>query len=339
MAASEFRRSLLILLKAGGVGAALLGTYFLAQTLLGNWIFDVAEFNVRMQENYLSRKDRPPAKILILGDSTAAANFTARFLDGFSLGLYRATSIETYYLFKRYLEREPQPECVILSLAYNFDHYIVESFGIFINIGFYSDDELDEIYLTSYKMNEFPAKDFNPLEFGFFHLKSRLYLDLSGLERIQRLANPSALSKRLKRFEAMARQFNFRHGNFSLQSSQTNISERIDAYLKREFTELPLYDVYLKRVLSLAREKGITVNFVRGPISETGLDQKAEAYFEKLGEHLRNIFAEYPEHQLIFEEKRYPASKMINLTHLNAQGAKDFTYEIQPLLKCGKSPQ
>jgi len=338
MAASELRKSLSILFTAGAVVAALLCLYVLAQKLLSHWIFDVAEFNLQMQEDYLSRDDRPKAKVLILGDSTAAANFTARFLDGFSLGLYRATSIETYYLFKRYLEQEPKPECVILSLAYNFDHYIVESFGIFINVGFYSDDELDEIYELSAELNDFPAKDLNPIEFSFFHLKSRLYLDLSGLERIQRLAKPTALSNRLKRFRAMSRQFNFRRGNFSLQSSQSKISERIDAYLKREFSALPIYDAYLKRILTLAQEKGITVNFVRGPIAETGLNETAFAYFEKLGNHLRTVFAEFPEHHLIFEEKRYPASKMVNPTHLNAQGAKDFTHEIRPFLKCPTSP-
>lgn len=338
MAASELKRSLSLFLKAGAFVAALFCLYVLTQKELGHWLFDVAEFNLQMQETYLSRPNRPVAKVLILGDSTAAANFNARDLDGFSLGLYRATSIETYYLFRRYLEREPKPECVVLSLAYNFDHYAVESFGIFVNAGFYSMQELDEIYTTSAKLNDFPAKDFGPLRFKFELLKYFLYLDLTGLEKIQRLANPTALSGRLNRFKSMTRQFNSRHGNFSLQSSQTQIGERIDAYLKREFTVLPIYDDYLMRILNLAREHGIPVNFVRGPIATTGMSESALAYFTKLGEHLRTHFAEYPEHQLIYEEKRYPIIKMINQTHLNARGAKDFTREIRPRLKCGVSP-
>lgn len=117
--------------------------------------------------------------IIVLGDSTAARNMLfSKSYNVVSLATFGGSLIDSYYLLNKYLHFHPPPKCLIIATSYGaFNYHAKELFWPrLVENGFYSLDELNELYQVGLSQNDFPG-NMSYLEYGYKVLTSYDWLN------------------------------------------------------------------------------------------------------------------------------------------------------------------
>ena len=265
-------------------------------------------------------------KTLILGDSTAAFGYSAAQVpETLSLAIFNGSFAEIYYAYKKYLDLFPAPRCIVLSASYNWAYHRDGRFwDTYALNGFYGWNDLNDIYETSKKVGDFPAIEHSKIGFFFKFLLYKMRLQGIHLSDIQDAIFKQSVYKGNKRFYKSMRD---NAGSINKSNSIFPFIWEPHAHLSQPFKAAPLYDEYLKRLISMANSKGTQVHWLQLPISARVYNDMAKKHYIELDRHLRPIVMSSSLNTFDGEAKIYPDTQLFSATHLNISGARRFTNE------------
>jgi hypothetical protein len=272
----------------------------------------------------------PPARSLILGDSTAAFAYRAEKLPrALSLAMFASSPVENYYSLTRYLEKIPPPRCIFLSSSYAWKYQRDYGFWeTFVFHGFYSWAELAEIQRAGGNGGGF-------WERARFYVKAFLYrAGLAGIHFELRRATLLETLMANKR-ENEWNQEHLRAGLGTLQISTWDYihDDASLSHLREPFEPSALLDAYLERILALAESRHIRVFWVQPPVLDTYLDDPVRQHYAALNAHLAPLLARHRGTVNLGALRPYPSSLMLNPVHPNPAGSAEFTLQMKPLFE------
>jgi hypothetical protein len=308
----------------------LYATYFAVLLAAPTYLFSSFTQPLLFVENVISGKfPLPPARALILGDSTAGLAYRADKLPRtLSLAMFSASPVESYYTFVRYLEKVAPPRCLFISSSYALEYKRDYGFwDTYVFHGFYSWAELVEIQAVEGPPGFWPR--------ALFLMKAFLYrAKLAGIHpemrhgtlletfAVNHVQNDWAYSHLRSGLGTLQiDKWDYAHDHASL------------AHFHEPFVPSALFDAYVDRLLSLAESKQVRVYWIQPPMLESFLDGPTRQLVSRLDEHLRALFRRHPNTTLDGSLKPYPASLMANPVHPNSAGSEKFSQGLKPLFE------
>jgi len=202
-------------------------------------------------------------RVLVLGDSTAACGLYApTFERALSVATLNSSPVEVYFDLKRRLKTREAPACAVMALSWDWEHYKHFFWRTFNRAGFYSPQELDEIFRVSEETQSFPATSMSRWKYD---LNAQLYsrrargLNLSDLQ--DALFNPPEPSKAQK-VAGLVRN----RGSIQLPAKLTVPPPEGDL---PEGETSNLFRVYAEKIFELAQQHSIRIFFVEIPKTES----------------------------------------------------------------------
>lgn len=264
-----------------------------------------------------------PLDALVLGDSRAKAGLVPEELGqrGFSLTVGGATPIELRWLLREYLENNPAPRRLIISLAPEHLVHAEVFWERTVKFGLLSSDEIDAVLakqeaLGDDVLNASLAADW----------ESKLYRwRLAPIYYGEYLASLGFLRRGKNR--AVLAQLERDHGRYHFGTAAAAILPSKEAEWSG-FTPSRLlvqeFDALLEDVATLPCE----VSFVLAPISERTSEELDPRYTADLTEFLRERAQRFPSIAIDLEAPVYPDEAFGDPGHLKAEGARAFSCAI-----------
>jgi hypothetical protein len=272
----------------------------------------------------------PDPEILVLGDSRAIAGILPERLAARArtLGLGAGTSLELYYLLRKYLSHHSPPKLVLLSISPH--HFRYQSHAAFwersVKWGLLSLSELGEVehLLKETVSGDLTARDSIVKGLPYGEVIDALLYRSGFLPYYQ----ADVLDGGFFRFgrenrETYARLIEER-GHFfydTLPDEKLNF----EAKLSKELEVDVLYARYLQSILELGRGKGIPICFVTMPFSEASYRAVQASYRQDFTMFLTSMLSRFPGARGMPDIVSLPDRYFSDGSHLNPAGAELFT--------------
>jgi len=280
-------------------------------------------------------KENGDSQNIIFGDSRAVAGFIPKEIDNdfVNLALGGGTSIESYFLLRKLLEKNI-PKKIILSLA----PFHMSTSDVFFKrtlaYDFLSTSELKEILNISKKLNfNFWTKElFNsPLDLYKFQIKSHLTHNNFFLDYRPSLKafsfNPLRPIQNyyvFKEIKNNSGQYTF--GNKAYSSGLNTETE------SENFTPNKLLDYYLKKTLSLALDNNIKIYMINTPFNQSSFENISSNYKSEYNEYIKKLKDEYVNVLWYSELMFYSNDSFGDRSHLNKKGAQIFSNYVKDII-------
>ncbi len=259
---------------------------------------------------------------LFLGDSRLNAGVVFRDIDSsFNVSAGGASSIEMYFILKKYLESYPAPQKIVLSQSPRFFKELFAFWGYAVRNDFFEKRELDEIFTAAELLQDTilgtcprgQAWLFKLKYFKYYQPDLRASRIFFGKKRNRKMTT-SMIVERGRRPHPLRYQ----------SHSGLNYETRYDS-----FEPSPLLDLYFDKLLELCQKHSIEVVFLNMPMNESS--------FKKLSPSFKSGFSSYLEQKsksyshVLFETNLYawPDSMFGDPSHLHMKGAKFFTDSLK----------
>lgn len=274
------------------------------------------------QKDYVRAKDDVP-EVIFLGDSRMKAAVIPGEICGnaYNLAVGGGTTIEMYYSLRRYLKYHPKPEKVIMAFA--AAHYIGEG-------GFTSRD-LYFHFLPLWEQLEaqyvgYRQKGWRKVQWFRAKIIDTLKYDLLFPQK----------------YSAACINSRFRRGEFNRAQYQQNAANKGHQYFGRaestpdcngdagmNFIPDGRGDFYLRKIISLCKERGIPLFIEQLPVNEASYQHFSETdFYPKYRSYLSNLSGETGV-PVECEVPCYPPECFGDASHVNWRGAERFSAEIK----------
>ena len=271
---------------------------------------------------------------VLLGDSRAQSAFMPDLLEqkATNLSFGAATPIELYITATHVFECRNVPKRMFVSLA-SVEFLLIQKF-LWENgarYGFFSFADLRGIAAAEKAIGDSAVNDTATRDganglmrdalYGF-HFPSIYFNSLVQgrvFRRYRQNARLLATARQARGFLAFASQ-----GTGALPGREVG---------HPEFDPLPIQDYFFDRLLSMAEQRGVALDFVAAPISATTSAEMAPAFRDGFERYLRRYEARYPNFHVVSPLfYTVPTEMFADTDHLNIAGARFFTGRLASCL-------
>lgn len=274
--------------------------------------------------------------ILVVGDSRAATDIVPRVLPGkaTNLAIGGAQPVESYFAVKHALECPSPPQRVVIS--HSIGHFARPDtfWNRSVRFGFLGYDDLQDIYATSRRLNDFSVYGANDdgLPPAFRHW---LYAVRFPAPYFASLVRSGLFLRYWDNRAALTRALDERgHYFFGTEAGSDTVTS--EARL-RVFQPTPVVDHYFDAMLALLHQRGIPVDFVTAPINEATSSEMDPNVRKNFSEYLQSYAERYPNLRIIGETIPSWPNKFFGDTflHMNPSGADRFSRRLASCLRDG----
>ena len=267
------------------------------------------------------------ADLLVLGDSRAKAGFAPQNERQLNLAIGGTTPVEGFYILKRYLRKNKPPKVLILS--YMSVHY--NSAGTFweraIKFDFLEFDEFKEIIKNAKKLDECgivgkcKAWDFVKYKLDIKNFSAEMY------NAWQEFKDGNS---RYKRYLQVMDELGKNGGHYFYGR---NLGASDDNYevSQSSFKTSALINLYLHKIMALARANGIRVFHYQMPFNQSSFDKLNSAFVSDYNAFLNSMQDEFGITPLNFIWA-LPDSDFGDPSHLYQGTAKTTKYILEKIL-------
>jgi len=269
-------------------------------------------------KQYLEKKYLiPESDIIFLGESrlNAGIDFT-RIPNSYSFASGGATSIEMYYILKKYCQNYQKPKTVYLSISPRFFSEIFAFYPYAVRNNLFSFSDMKEITSAlqekdttfgAYATAKFYLNKLNYIE---YYQSDVLYNNVFG-----------GYSDNLKLInEMIARKGGRPHPGLKDSCSALNYETK---YIHFEPSEI--LTLYFNKILNFCKTENIDFIFFFMPMNESSYKKLKPAFIQEYQTYLKTFQNQYPEFNISDSIYFYPDSLFGDESHLNKKGKKIFT--------------
>jgi hypothetical protein len=297
-------------------------------------LFPERVFNVeypmwqRQHDVALGSDKQARAQQLLLGDSRAMAGFIPEQLgpEFRSLALGGGGPIETYFLFRKYLQHNPRPSTIVVS----FSPFLLSGMTNFWRRGakfkLISADEQAEVFQDAVTLSD-PILDHTSMM--MLRLRSVVYRVNFPYLYWPEFRN--ALDDRAGENQLKYQEVTKSRGH-SLFGTKNGVSDLNEEAGLSSYTPSPLLILYLRKLLALAVNDKTKVLLVTMPINESSFRALSPELKTKYRAVIAKIAAEFPSIEAHSEIEAYPDELFGDPSHLNARGAAEFSRRFREVL-------
>ncbi|MCR5655430.1 MAG: hypothetical protein K6G07_07330 [Lachnospiraceae bacterium] len=265
----------------------------------------------------------PDPKTLILGDSRTKAGMIPELLgtNTYNMALGGSTPVETYYIFKEYLEHHAAPEYVLIAFAPS--HY--EYSGTFWSRTMYfhtmrSEDAM-EIFQTAESVGD---TEFAKEHYRLHYLMYKFYAPNKYGAALRRSIGEDRFEKNVKMYvectDAKGQHY------FGTAKSITGVVEEAQ---EKEFHAGTMEKIYMQKLLDLCKEHGCKAIVESMPFSLTSYRLFAQEYKDAYNDYMTELAVANPEVSVYNYFYCYDDTCFGDESHLNASGAEAYSLYIR----------
>ncbi|MEI6752098.1 MAG: hypothetical protein WCK78_02925 [Paludibacter sp.] len=318
-----------------GIFIFLLFSVLTAYLYFGEMIFNTAEYPMwKSKFDYIEKNHT--SKNIIIGDSRAIAGFVPKLLSKnyYNFALGGGTPIESYYILKKYLEKQKLDTVIISFSPVHLERSIV-FFERTLKFNFISTKYISEVLAVSKELNDnFPdsLNGYKGFEFSSDYLlfKSKTYLikykfptyyinDFRGS-----LYKPMYFTNKI-----VYNEINDRCGNYDFGRKDSATGLNYEALEKRTFRNSRVMDYYLKKILKLITENNIKAYYIVAPFNRGSYEQLDTCYVKKYNSYFEGLKYQYKnvvwKNNIFFYENNCFGDP----SHLNYRGQLKFSNYVK----------
>lgn len=287
-----------------------------------------------IQTAHVNEKKRD---FIILGDSTAARNLLFPTDSNLtSLATFGGSLIDSYLLLIKYLRYHPPPKCLIIMTSYGaFDYHSMEMFWPdLVGNGFYSLDELKELYLVGLSQNDFPG-NLSYLEYINKILTTNDWLNGFNWNDLQNyifarefMEDNPRVYRTLKQNNGLipVRWETAKRYNLQL----TSPSEK---YLENEFYPRKTLDIYIRKLFQKIDDLKIRTIILHGPIANGLKSLNSEKWIQDYKQHVNVLIGNHKTIENHIEDEWLDNGNYYDGSHLLSFAAFKYTKSKESLFE------
>ena len=258
-------------------------------------------------------------KTLIFGDSVAKAAVSPTLISNsmYNLAMAGGTPIEQYYIMENYLKNHEAPKTVVMiyfmggytSIDDFFWHRTVyfnclsnSQFNEILDTGLFPNPVISKIKFFEYKTC-MPQKYFAAVKNGLF-------------------SNRKSVNEKVYDDSVQTKGQHY----FGLETEYAPNNTTINK--QNEFEPLPIIDYYLNKCIELCKDNNIQVIIEQHPINISTFNNMKESFKKEYRDYMNRLETKYPGIIVNKEFDIKPDDWFGDFSHLNPNGAKHFTYEL-----------
>lgn len=282
------------------------------------YIFDDEFATYKQTMDYIDNTDEYN-KVLIFGDSVAKAAVEPEAISDsmYNLAMAGGTPIEQYFIMQEYLEKHEAPKTVVM---------------IYFLGGFTSVDNF--FWNRTVYFNCLTNKQFNEImDTGLFpntNLAKFKYLQykLAMPHKYYAAAKNALFQNRYEANKQVYEDTERRRGQhyFGLELAYAPNNTSIND--QESFEPLEVIDYYLNQCIEMCLEKDIQVIIEQHPINVSTMANIKEGFKTDYKDYMDRLKKKYPAIIVNSEFEVKPDDWFGDFSHLNPNGAKHFTYEL-----------
>lgn len=274
-------------------------------------------------------------KTLVIGDSTTDAAVIPKLQNNerYNLSLGGSSTIDAYFLLKRYLKNNHK--LTNLVIGYNSQSFDKREFfirhGLMLNmfsflelaeLGSELDDDLNlldsnNLGFSSGTINFF--KNLKIVRYLYYYELLTIQLSLSNyqLNLVGNLFNPSLYKLNYNKYiESLANPY----VNLDVR---TEVNDKISSDVAPKLIVNKLFNLYLLKILELAKENRISVYIIHPPINQIYNDNKM--LMSAYSKYLNLLSLKHPEVHIFPKSLVYPKQLFKDTVHIDKIGSESFT--------------
>lgn len=305
------------------------GLHYFALEFHDNYLQQIPIKDLKAKNDIIANKLlRENFQTIILGDSSTAVSVMPSVLGRLTMNFsgWGTSSMDNYYVLKRYLSVHSPPGCILLSTSYNTDlHYQDKFWSIYIYSGFYSFEELSQIYKDSEEFKGYPSREMSYFEFMLKSAMTRLRLYNLPEVNFNKFVfgNKKTIGKYDVDLEKISDNRGFVGSNAAFSGNKLGLDSEVD-FFKRGFIPFEAEDHYLRKIFELSNQNKVKVFFLPAPMASIPDVFSPEIYQEQLGEHIKKLMSSFPNMTYL---NRIPVknNKFSSLLHIAKEEAHPYT--------------
>ena len=281
-------------------------------------IFDEEYAAYKQTMDYIKDSDEYN-RVLVFGDSVSKAAICPTLISDsmYNLSMAGGTPIEQYYIFKEYLEHHEAPKTVVM-MYFMGGYTSVDDF--FWNRTVYfnclSQKQFNEILDTDLFPNPVLAR------IKFFEYKTCMPHRYFAAVKNGLFSNRKDVNEEVYNDSVETKGQHY----FGLETEYAPNNTTINK--QNEFEPLPIIDFYLNKNIELCLENNIQVIIEQHPINISTFNNMKDKFKTEYRDYMNRIEAKHPGVIVNKEFDIKPDDWFGDFSHLNPNGAKHFTYEL-----------
>ena len=261
----------------------------------------------------------PPVKYLFIGESRMNAGIDFKKIPkAYSFASGGSTPIEMYYIWKKYINHNPAPDTVFLTVSPRF---LVECFSFWtfaVRSGFFNTSEMNEIIKQYLKnIEDTVLGDFPKVKYMLYKFNWPMYY--------QNDIRKYYLLKAKAKNEAIINDMKQRQGGRFHPGLKESCSKLNHETSYKNFAPSPLLDFYLKRTLNSIKSHNSKLIFLFMPMNESSYQVLYPEFKKGYEKYVSDIQNKFPKFKITHNIYSYPDSLFGDESHLNEKGKKVFT--------------
>lgn len=259
----------------------------------------------------------PKSDYIFLGESrvNAGIDFT-KIKHAYSFASGGASSIEMYYILKRYLKNYPKPKKVFVSISPRFMSEKFAFYPYFIRNKLLSFSEMKEICSTIQQkdttLGKAPMRKFilNKLNYLVYYQNDVKGNNVFGAYK----TNKNMISEMIKLKGGRV------HPKLKEKSSELNAEAKTP-----HFNQSFILETYLNKIFKLCEKEKIDLQFFFMPMNETSFNALNSNFKSEYKLYIHNLQKEYPNFKISDSIYFYKDIYFGDASHLNNKGKELFT--------------
>jgi hypothetical protein len=259
----------------------------------------------------------PESSVIFLGESRVNAGIDfAKIKGAYSFASGGATTIEMYYILKKYSEGYGAPDTVFLSVSPRFLSETYAFYPYAVASKLIDRKDFNEIMAHSQKGDTILAQ--HPrLKFGLYQLNYFEYYQSDVFYSYVL----NSYSENQKLIEDMIRNKGASpHPGLKDSCSDLNYETKYKA-----FHPAPLMDIYFNKLLKMCRDSGVYLIFDFMPFNESSLKVTNPVFIKEYQAYIQGLAVSYPEFSISDTVYSYPDAYFGDESHFNLKGKEKFT--------------
>lgn len=301
----------------------------------GEMIFNTAEYPMwKSKFDYI--ENNHTAKNIIIGDSRAIAGFVPKIFGKsyYNFALGGGTPIESYYILKKYLDKQKLDTVIISFSPIHLERSII-FFERTLKFNFLSTKEISEVLAVSKELNDNFPDSLNGnkgFEFSsdYFLFKSKTYLIKYKFFPFYITDFRGSLYKPMYSANKIVyNEINDRFGNYDFGKNDSAVGFNYEALEKRAFRSSRVMDYYLKKILKLISDNNIKAYYIVAPFNSGSYEHLDANYLKKYNDYFDVLKNQYKnviwKNEIFFYENNCFGDP----SHLNSRGQMKFSNYVK----------
>lgn len=266
------------------------------------------------------------ADVIFLGESRVNAGIDFKQIPNcYSLAYGGTSSIENYFILKKYVEKHSKPKTVFYSVSPRFLKEIFSFYHYAVRNDIFTSEDINEILET-----------YNQIETDSIlgsNIKWRFYLyKLNWFNYYQTDVYYSYGFASYKKNKQMIEQMNSMKGG-RIHPGLKNISSELNEETRyKNFKPSPVLDRYFKKVFEFCRRNDINIIFDFMPMNESSIKKLKPEFISDYKKYIQSVSDIYPEFTISDTLYSFPDSLFGDASHLNNKGQKRYTEYVKNIL-------